>query len=117
MVREAIKNSFYTYKELSEMTGIPVPTISAWARNITKPSAQGAINLLSALGLVEHHDVKERMKSAKGSYTALQIEAISGIPISSLENYLYHGTMPTYQTYLDYMQSIEVIHDKLSQRR
>jgi hypothetical protein len=114
MVSESIKNSFYTYKEISEMSGVPVPTISAWVRGITTPSAQGAVNLLSALGLVEHHNVKERMKSAKGSYTTLQIEEVSGIPLSSLENYLYHGTMPSYQTYLDYMQSIEVLNDKLS---
>lgn len=116
MVSEAIRKSYYTYKEISEMSGVPVPTISAWVRGITTPSAQPAVNLLSVIGEVEHHNVRERMKSAKGDYTALQIEAVSGIPLSSLENYLYHGTMPSYQTYLDYMQTIEVLNDRLSQR-
>ncbi len=116
MISETIKNSKYSYDELSDISGIPKPTINAWARNITKPSAQGAVNLLSALGIVCHHDVKERMKSAKGEHTLLRIELISGIPISSLENYLYSGTMPSYQTYLDYMQTIEVLDNEQHNR-
>ena len=114
MVREAIRKSNYTYKDMSELSGVPVPTISAWVRGVTTPSAQAAVNLLSILGIIEHHNVRERMKSAKGSHTALQIEAVSGIPLSSLENYLDHGTMPSYQTYRDYMESIEVLNDRLS---
>jgi len=114
MVREAIRKSNYTYKDMSELSGVPVPTISAWVRGITTPSAQSAVNLLSVIGIIEHHNVRERMKSAKGNHTALQIEAVSGIPLSSLENYLYHGTMPSYQTYMDYMESIEVLNDRLS---
>ena len=116
MVSEIIRKSYYTYKEMSELSGVPVPTISAWARGVTTPSAQSAVNLLSILGIIEHHNVKERMKEAKGEHSALKIEEASGIPLSSLENYLYHGTMPSYQTYMDYMQTIEVLNDRLSKR-
>lgn len=115
MISEAIQKSHYTYKDISELSGVPVPTISAWVRGVTTPSAQKAVDLLCVIGVVEHHDVKKRMKEAKGSHTALQIEKVSGIPLSSLENYLYHGTMPSYQTYMDYMETIKILDSKLKE--
>lgn len=115
MIREAIKNSFYTQKEMSEMSGVPKSTISAWGRGLTSPSAQAAVNLLSSLGLIEYCDAIDAMKKAKGTYTTMQIEEASGIPLSSLENYLYHGTMPSYQTYLDYMETINLLNSKVKE--
>jgi len=115
MIREAIKNSFYTQKEMSEMSGVPKSTISAWGRGLTSPSAQAAVNLLSSLGLIEYCDAIDAMKKAKCTYTTMQIEEASGIPLSSLENYLYHGTMPSYQTYLDYMETINLLNSKLKE--
>lgn len=115
MIREAIKNSFYTQKEMSEMSGVPKSTISAWGRGLTSPSAQAAVNLLSSLGLIEHHDVLETMRRAKGSHTTLEIEEASGMPISTIENYLYDSNMPSYQNYQDYMETIRLLDSKIKE--
>jgi DNA integrity scanning protein DisA with diadenylate cyclase activity len=106
-----IKDSNYTYIELSYLSNVPVRTISSWVINNVNPSAQSAINMMSVLGLGDMHDVKNRMKSARGSHTIADIEKVSGIPLKSLENYLYYNVMPSYQNYIDYMQTMEKLND------
>ena len=106
-----IKNSNYTYIELSYLSNVPVRTIGSWVANGVNPSAQSAINMLTVLGLGDVYDGKNRMKSARGSHTIADIEKVSGIPLKSLENYLYYNVMPSYQTYIDYMQTMEKLND------
>ena len=106
-----IKDSNYTYLELSYLSNVPVRTISSWVVNNVNPSAQSAINMLSVLGLGDIYDVRNRMKSARSSHTIADIEKVSGIPLKSLENYLYYNVMPSYQTYIDYMQTMEKLND------
>lgn len=112
MVTEAIRKSRYTYREISELCGVPVPTIKSWVGGVTTPSAQKAVDLLCVIGIIEHHNVRERIKEAKGKHSLAKIEQVSGIPLSSLQNYLYHGTMPSYQTYMDYMETIGILNAK-----
>ena len=106
-----IKNSNYTYLELSHLSDVPVRTISSWVTRGVNPSAQSAINMLTVLGLGDVYDVKNRMKSARGGHTIADIEKVSGIPLKSLENYLYYDVMPSYSTYIDYMQTMERLND------
>jgi hypothetical protein len=106
-----IKDSNYTYLELSYLSSIPVRTISSWVVRGVNPSAQSAINMLSVLGLSDIYDIRNRMKSARGGHTIADIEKVSGIPLKSLENYLYYNVMPSYQTYIDYMQTVEKLND------
>lgn len=106
-----IKDSNYTYLELSYLSNVPVRTISSWVVRNVSPSAQSAVNMLSALGLSEMYDVKNRMKLARGGHTIADIEKVSGIPVKSLENYLYYNVMPSYQNYIDYMQTMEKLND------
>jgi hypothetical protein len=106
-----IKDSNYTYLELSYLSSIPVRTISSWVVRGVNPSAQSAINMLSVLGLSDIYDIRNRMKSARGGHTIADIEKVSGIPLKSLENYLYYNVMPSYQNYIDYMQTMEKLND------
>ena len=112
MVTEAIRKSHYTYRKISELSGVPLPTIKAWVGGVTTPSAQKAVDVLCVIGIIKHHNVRERIKEAKGKYSLVKIEKVSGIPLSSLQNYLYYGTMPSYQTYMDYMETIDILNAK-----
>ena len=103
----AIKASHYSYSELSKMSGQSVSAISKWVTKGVSPSAQSAINVLHVLGLSEQFDVKERMKEVRGDCTLFVIEQASGIPVSTLEGYLYMKVMPSYRNYLDYMETME----------
>lgn len=108
---KAIKDSHYSYSELSKMSGQSVSAISKWVTKGVSPSAQSAINVLHVLGMSDQFDIKERMREARGEHRIYDIEQASGIPERSLENYLYMGVMPSYRTYLDYMETMERLND------
>jgi len=103
----AIKASHHSYAELSKMSGQSVSAISKWVTKGVSPSAQSAINVMYALSLSEQFDVKERMREARGDWKISEIEKASGIPVSTLEGYLYMKVMPSYRNYLDYMETME----------